>query len=498
MKASLVYLYGVQFYSVFITILATPFLIELLGTEGYGLIGLYFVIQMLLQVVDGGLTGTITKLTAQLDLSDSVNVSSFNRSYQYFRGVLNKAVLVLLFVGGILFLTDAASLMIETTLAAKTIDMSVLLMIACVATRFLSLPERGLLQGLERQKTLALTNFTIVTLRYPVALGMLALFRHDVVHFFCFQLLVVLVEVAILKYFGRNYLKSADVSGVPKELDSDTDLNLGWLVKQAGSLWSISVLWVLVSQVDKLVLSLSVPLEAYGIFSLALVGANLMLTMFIPVNQVLMPRFVKLFNMSDPSVFAGMVFTTIQFYVCFFSVVASCLYVFGEELLFLWTRSTQLSADASFFLGYLAIGNFIHGVTNIVFIATYASGDLAGYAKRYRNHVAVVLPISVFSAISYKEYGVVLVWVLGALGFFLHTTAPLLRRIFEIRAALVSLISGSLQITATMGAMYLFKLQFAFLANQALEYFAYLAGLVVCLFMMNYLISCTCIRFSKG
>ena len=112
MKASLVYLYGVQFYSVFITILATPFLIQLLGTEGYGLIGLYFVIQMLLQVVDGGLTGTITKLTAQLDLSDSVNVSSFNRSYQYFQGVLNKTVLVLLSVGGILFLTDAPSLMI--------------------------------------------------------------------------------------------------------------------------------------------------------------------------------------------------------------------------------------------------------------------------------------------------------------------------------------------------------------------------------------------------
>ena len=60
MKSSLVYLYGVQVYSVIITILATPFLIELLGTEGYGLIGLYFVIQMLVQVVDGGLSGTIT------------------------------------------------------------------------------------------------------------------------------------------------------------------------------------------------------------------------------------------------------------------------------------------------------------------------------------------------------------------------------------------------------------------------------------------------------
>jgi O-antigen/teichoic acid export membrane protein len=293
-------------------------------------------------------------------------------------------------------------------------------------------------------------------------------------------------------------LKNAEISTAPKILDIGTGPNLGWLIKQAGGLWSISVLWVLVSQLDKLVLSFSVPLDAYGIFSLALVGANLMLTMFIPMNQVLMPRFVKLFNTSDSSSFAGMVLTTIQFYVCFFSVVASCLYVFGEELLFLWTRNAQLSADASSFLGYLAIGNFIHGVTNIAFIATYASGDLAAYAKRYRNHVAVVIPISIYSAITYKEYGVVSVWALGAFGFFLHTTTPILRKIFESRAALMSLVSGTLQIVATVGAMYIFKLQFAFIASQAPEFLIYLIGLVVCLVIMNYQISNTCIRYSRG
>ena len=498
MKSSLVYLYGVQFYSVTITILATPLLIELLGTEGYGLIGLYFVIQMLLQVVDGGLSGTIVKLTAQLDLSNSTNVLRFYRSYRHFQRLLNKAVLVLLPAGGILFFSGAASFMIESTLAATTIDTSVWLMIACVAIRFLSLPERGLLQGLERQKTLALTSFTIVTLRYPVAVGMLVLFSHDVVDFFCFQLLVVLIEVGILKYVGLKFLKNAKILAGIKELGIDNDLNAGWLVKQAGVLWSISVLWVLVSQVDKLVLSFSVPLDAYGIFSLALVGANLMLTMFIPINQVLMPRFVKLFNTSDSSSFAGMVLTAIQLYVCFFSVVASSLYIFGEELLFLWTRNTQLSVQASSFLGYLAIGNFIHGVTNIAFIAMYASGDLAAYARRYRNHVTVVLPISIYSAITYKEYGVISVWVLGAFSFFLYTTIPILRKIFESRAALMSLVSASLQIVVTVGAMYIFKLQFALIASQALEYLTYVSGLILCLVIMNYLISYTCIRYAKG
>ena len=45
--------------------------------------------------------------------------------------------------------------------------------------------------------------------------------------------------------------------------------------------------------------------------------------------------------------------------------------------------------------------------------------------------MAVVLPISIYSAITFKEYGVISVWVLGAFGFFLFTTIPILRRILN-------------------------------------------------------------------
>ena len=96
MKSAIVSLYGVQIYSVIVTIVVTPLLISFLGTEGYGLIGLYFVIQMLLQVVDGGLTGTITKLSAELDPSSANSVIRFNKFYRYFQSLIKQAVLLLL------------------------------------------------------------------------------------------------------------------------------------------------------------------------------------------------------------------------------------------------------------------------------------------------------------------------------------------------------------------------------------------------------------------
>ena len=90
MKTAIITLYGVQVYSVIVTILVTPLLVTFLGVEGYGLIGLYFVIQMLLQVVDGGLTGTITKLSASLDPANNGSMNSFNASFWYIKKQINK------------------------------------------------------------------------------------------------------------------------------------------------------------------------------------------------------------------------------------------------------------------------------------------------------------------------------------------------------------------------------------------------------------------------
>tara|TARA_B100000780_G_scaffold270333_1_gene230014 strand:- start:29936 stop:31435 length:1500 start_codon:yes stop_codon:yes gene_type:complete len=499
MKSAIVSLYGVQIYSVIVTIVVTPLLISFLGTEGYGLIGLYFVIQMLLQVVDGGLTGTITKLSAELDPSSANSVIRFNKFYRYFQSLIKKAVLLLLLLSGIIFQSGVVPSLIESSLAGSTINKSVFLMIACVAIRFFSLPDRGLLQGLERQKTLALTNFTTVTLRYPIAIVVMSVFSANVTLFFFFQLLVVLVEVAILKNFSRVCLNNLGISRGPNSLDNNgVTPDLKWLIKQSGSLWVISVLWVLVSQLDKLVLSVSIPLEAFGVFSLALVSGNLMLTMFIPINQVLMPRFVKLHEQSHSKLFANMVFRSIQFYVCFFSIAASGLFIFGEEILFLWTRNSELSASASVFLGYLGLGNFIHGLTNIIFITAYAKGELEEYSKRYFAHVFVFLPISIYSAIVYKEYGVVLVWLVGTLIFFLHTAAPLLRRIFGFRTTLISLATASIQIMLTVVAMYLFKSQFALSAYPALDFLIMLTILFFCLLAINYFISHISMKHNFG
>ena len=193
-----------------------------------------------------------------------------------------------------------------------------------------------------------------------------------------------------------------------------------------------------------------------------------------------------------------MVFRSLQFYVCFFSIAASGLFIFGEEILFLWTRSSELSASSSVFLGYLVVGNFIHGVTNIVFITAYAKGELVEYAKRYVTHVLVFLPISIYSAIAYKEYGVVLVWVVGTFVFFLHTAAPLLRRIFEVRTALFLLATASIQMMLTVTAMYLFKSEFALSAYPTLDFLIMLTSLFFCLLAINYFISHISIKHNYG
>jgi hypothetical protein len=116
------------------------------------------------------------------------------------------------------------------------------------------------------------------------------------------------------------------------------------------------------------------------------------------------------------------------------------LIFFGDEILFLWTRNQNISEEASVYLSYLVVGNFIHGVTNIVFITAYARDDLVEYAKRYMLHVSIFLPISIYAAISYREFGVVAAWIASSATFFVHTGLIFLRRFIPAKILLVSLV----------------------------------------------------------
>jgi len=61
MIKNLLSVYGVQIYSVVITILFTPVLLTLVGADGFGLIGFFLVIQTVLQILDGGISGSLSR-----------------------------------------------------------------------------------------------------------------------------------------------------------------------------------------------------------------------------------------------------------------------------------------------------------------------------------------------------------------------------------------------------------------------------------------------------
>ena len=251
----------------------------------------------------------------------------------------------------------------------------------------------------------------------------------------------------------------------------------------------ISILWVLASQIDKLILSFTVSLEQYGVFSLALVAANLMLTMLIPINQILMPRFVKLFADGGRITLGLVVLKAIHLYVCFFSIIGFGLLFFGRELFLLWTNNSDIASRASVFVGCLAIGNFIHGVTNIIFISAYARDDLNEYSKRYLTHVLIFLPVSIYATFTFQESGVVIVWLISAIAFFCHTAIPFLLRIVSLDFVLYAGIKIIFQVMLVIGVMYIFK----FIVNVS-DYNPQGMFIILCLFFsflmgINYLIT---------
>ncbi|KYL36918.1 hypothetical protein A2I96_06485 [Pseudoalteromonas tetraodonis] len=83
-KKSFMLTFSVQVYSTIITIALTPLLISMVGAEGFGLIGFFLILQNLIQILDAGISGTLSRqiaITKHCRKAFKVFLLNFNKVY---------------------------------------------------------------------------------------------------------------------------------------------------------------------------------------------------------------------------------------------------------------------------------------------------------------------------------------------------------------------------------------------------------------------------------
>lgn len=423
LRLNMVANYAGQLYAGLAGVLMVPVYLHWFGAEVYGLIGFYTLLQAWAQLLDLGLSASMSR-QASLFAGGRVGAAGFRRLLRAFEWMfwgLGAALALGLAAGaGPL----ASSWLRVAALPTDAVRLAIQLMALAVGLRWIATLYRSVLVGVERQ--LWLNGFTaaIVTLRFVVVVPLVVLSGSSVLAFFVFQVLVALLEVAGL--LAATY-RAAPVTGPVRLAGAwpalrDTLRFSAWAAVAA-------VIWVSVTQVDKLVLSATLALPEYGFFTAAVNAASPVTLLSLAVAQALLPRLTQLAGGSDAGPMLEVYRRTTQLVVAVGAALALTLAALAEPILWAWTGDAAFAARYRTTLALYAIGNLFMLLETFAYCLQYARGDLRLHVLGNVLFAAVTIPLLAYAASRFGAPGAAWVWAAFNGAFFLAWT-PLIHRRF--------------------------------------------------------------------
>ena len=151
-------------------------------------------------------------------------------------------------------------------------------------------------------------------------------------------------------------------------------VSLGSVWRFAGGMMVITLLALLLTQVDKILLSRLLTLEAFGYYALAGVLANSLYLLVGPVTTAFYPRFTEFVTQGDDAALRSAYHQSAQLVTVLIGAAAIVLMIFGERVLLVWTSDAALTRQVAPLLSILALGTLLNGLVWIPYQMQLAHG----------------------------------------------------------------------------------------------------------------------------
>lgn len=407
LKINVLASYASQVYLIIISIAILPIYIKYMGAEAYGLVGFFAMLQGLFNLLDFGLTPTISRQTAQYNAGKETALN-FRRLFR----ALSLIFSVIAIIGGIalFFLDDyiATHWLKLDNLNIGDVLFCLEVMAICVALRWMTGLYRGVVSGFEQIVWLSAINTLIATLRFPGVLLYMYYFGFTIRSFFVFQLVTALLEFVLLVVKSYSLL--------PRTTQEDV---IGWSMKPVKPLLSFALtiavtssIWVLFTQLDKFVLSGVLPLADYGYFTLAVLVAGGVLQLGAPISGPIMPRMARLEAEHQHEQMRQVYLNATQFISVIVVTAGMVLAGVAYPVLYAWTGDTRIAEQAAPVLQLYALGNALLSLSAFPYYLQYAKGNLKYHLIGNVISVIILVPSVVWAATNYGAIGAGWVWFL--------------------------------------------------------------------------------------
>lgn len=399
-----------------LNVILVPVYLHVLGVAALGLIGFYGTLFTLLGVVEHSIG---TMLVVEMSrLSHAPNGTQLQRNLM--RTTEFFYLLLALLIG--LAISAATPTIVGVWLSSAALGYSTL--VRCVMLMGWAISFQlgfslhlSALNGLERQIQSNLLSIFFVGARGSAALVVLFFISASSEGYFASQVVATALSVAL------SFL--VVWRSIPKA-ESATQLDPHLLLKalrHTPALTGTAIVFVLLVQADKLIISALLPLETLGRYVIASMLASLAFSIYGPIATALVPRFTRLLAVHAEGEIRTLFHTASQF-VAFIILPGAMVAIFyPDSLILLWTNDASSATSAAPILRLLTLGATFSCLTCASNSLQLAAGmPQFGLYANLSSMAAV--PVAYFATIGFGPVGATLIWLV--MGFNQLVVPPLL------------------------------------------------------------------------
>lgn len=402
----------------------TPFLVRGLGIEAYGLVSLIAVLQVALGALDLGLASTVTREVARAREADGDGgvrlVGSLGTVYWLMAAV----------VGLALFLSAES---VQSLLAPakgiprEEVTQAVELIAIHLALRWPVAYYAGILAGRQRLGMLNALKSGSLTLRW-LGGAVLVVFAPHLTGLLLWFISTALVELVAMAVAARCALPALPFGFV---IDRSAIAKV-W--RFSGTMYAISLIAVLLTQIDRLVVGSFLGLEELGHYSIAYslaAGTTLLQT---ALNAAALPAFASSSEESGRAALLRRYHKFSQITGWLMAPVAAALILFGDAVVTLWIDATT-AAQAALPVALLAAGFLLNALYSNAYLLGVACGHPGFFLRANVAGLFVYLAILGGGIAAFGIAGAALGW-LGLNVYYLLVIAPLAHQRFRLGGAI--------------------------------------------------------------
>jgi O-antigen/teichoic acid export membrane protein len=402
--------YFSQAWKAIMGVVFVPFYVKYIGVEAYGLIGIFAILQSGLVLLDMGMKPALGREMARFTAGahNAQSIRDLLRSIEIISAVTSIGIALCIWGAADWLASDWVT---STDLPTAIVTHSFAAMGVVIALRFVESIYISSIVGLQRQVLESVVSSSIATARGLGAVAILAWVSPTIEAFFVWQGFVSLITVPILAAIVYRELPPAPRSA-RFSLPAITGI---W--RFAAGVMLITLLAVLLTQVDKILLSRLLPLKIFAFYALAGVLTNALYMLTSPISAAFYPQFTELITRHDVVALRRTYHQAAQLTAVVVGGAAVVLIIFADSVLRLWTANPQLTMQVTPLLKVLALGTLVNALMGIPYQMQLAHGWTALTVKINVVAVLLLIPAIFYAVPLYGAIGAAWIWVLLNAGY---------------------------------------------------------------------------------